>query len=533
MVGELGALLAEHPLRERLRGAHIRALYRSGRPSEALASYDELRALLADDLGLDPGVELAALRRAILTQDPSLATPVVPAPPIPRPGTNLPEPLTDLIGRDTAVADVCGRLETDRLVTFTGPGGVGKTRLAVETARRLAGAFPDGAWLVELAALDRAADQDAVPRLAETIMTVPNVRVGTEQPDPAAPVGAVERLTEVLRTRRLLLVLDNCEHVVEPVAALAELLLRIVPGLRLLATSQEPLALAGEVVWSVPPLEVPDRAAELPELRRAGAVQLFLARASAAAREFTLDAETAPAVGVLCRRLDGIPLALELAATRVRTLGVHGLVDRLDNRFRLLATGHRGAPPRQQTLLAMIAGCWDLLTAPERIVLRRLAVHADGCTLEAAEDVCADDGLNLLDQLVRLVDRSLVVVVGAPDGPRYSCWSRWRPTASSACGMQRRTSASGGGTSASTSISSSGRSHTGSDQWRWLRRLDAETANLRATLNTAVRNGDAEDALRLVNALTWYWFLRSRLPRPGGRWLPRRASRVWTPPCPR
>jgi predicted ATPase/DNA-binding SARP family transcriptional activator len=505
LVAELGALLVEHPLRERLRAAQMRALYRAGRPSEALARYDELRGLLADELGLDPGPELTALQRAILTQDPALTAQ---APPPPRPGTTLPEPLTDLIGRDAAVTDVCGRLESDRLVTLTGPGGVGKTRLAVEAARRMAGAFPDGAWLVELAALDRAADQDG---LAVAIMTVLDVRVGNE---PAAPVAAVERLTEALRTRRLLLVLDNCEHVVDPVAALAELLLRAVPGLRLLTTSQEPLALAGEVVWNVPPLEVPDRAAELPELRRAGAVQLFLARASAAARGFTLDAETAPAVGVLCRRLDGIPLALELAATRVRALGVQGLVDRLDDRFRLLASGHRGAPARQQTLEAMIDWSWELLTDPERIVLRRLAVHADGCTLEAAEDICADDGLIVLDQLVRLVDRSLVVVVDGPDGPRYRllesvaayCLDRLRDAEETQRVRQRHQH---------FYIEIVERAEPelyGPDQRRWLSRLDAETANLRSTLTTAVRDGDAEGALRLVNALTWYWFLRGRLP---------------------
>ncbi|MFD1531283.1 BTAD domain-containing putative transcriptional regulator [Pseudonocardia aurantiaca] len=516
LAGELGALLAEHPLRERLRAAQMRALYRSGRPSEALACYNELRTLLADELGLEPGAELAALQRAILTQDPALAAPVVApvaAPPTAWAGSNLPEPLTDLIGRDAAIADVCDRLQSDRLVTLTGPGGVGKTRLAVETARRVAGSFPDGVWFVELAALARPPDQDAVPQLAEMILTALDVRIGAGLPDPAELVGAVERLAEVLRSRRLLLVLDNCEHVVESVAAVGELLLRSAQGLRLLATSQEPLALAGEVVWSVPPLEVPDLGADLPTLTRAGAVRLFVARASAASRGFTLDDETARAVGVLCRRLDGIPLALELAATRVRALGVHGLVDRLDDRFRLLATGHRGAPPRQQTLLAMIDWSWELLTGPERTVLRRLAVHADGCTLEAAEAVCGDAGLSVLDQLVRLVDRSLVVVVDGPGLPRYRllesvaayCVDRLRDADETERIRQRHQRFY-------LDLVERAEPHLyGSDQRRWLRRLDAETANLRATLGAAVRDGDAEGALRLVNALTWYWFLRGRL----------------------
>ncbi|MCG5218616.1 BTAD domain-containing putative transcriptional regulator [Streptosporangium soli] len=511
LAGELGDLLAEHPLRERLRAAHMRALYRSGRQSEALDSYERLRVLLADELGLDPSADLVALHQAILTQDPALAAPAVPESPPARPATNLPAPLTDLVGRDDAVAEIRARLGTNRLVTLTGPGGVGKTRLAVETARGL-DPFPDGAWLVELAALDRLADQDAVSLLAETIMAVLDIRdtAGAEQGE---PLTAVKRLTEVLRARRLLLVLDNCEHVVEPVAELAGLLLTAAPGLRLLATSQEPLGLAGEVVWGVPPLEVPGRADGLAELERTGSVRLFVARASAAARGFSLDEDTAPAVAVLCRRLDGIPLALELAATRVRALGVHGLVDRLDDRFRLLATGHRGAPPRQQTLMAMIDWSWELLTSAERVVLRRLAVHADGCTLEAAEAVCAEGDLDVLDLLARLVDRSLVVMVDGADGARY------RLLESVAAYCVERLAEAGEAERVRrlhhryyTGLAERAEPHLyGADQRRWLRRLDTEAANLRVALNGAVRDGDAQGALRLVNAMGWYWFLRGRL----------------------
>ncbi len=511
LVGELGALLAEHPARERLRAAHMLALHRSGRQIESLASYEELRALLADEFGLDPGAALAALQRAILTQDPALDAPAV-RPASARPAVVLPGHLTDLIGRDEALAQVCSRLAVERLVTLTGAGGVGKTRLAVEAARRVAGSFPDGVRLVELAALDGPADGAAVARLAEAVLTVLGVG-GAATGDAAEPVGAVERLTEALRTRELLLVLDNCEHLVEPVAALAERLLRAAPGLRLLATSQEPLAVAGEVVWSVPPLEVPDRAADLPALGRSGAVRLFVARASAADRTFALDESNAPAVGVLCRRLDGIPLALELAATRVRALGVHGLVDRLDDRFRLLATGHRGAPPRQQTLLAMIDWSWDLLSVPERTVLRRLAVHTDSCGLDAVEDVCAEPGLSVLDQLVRLVDRSLVTVVDGQEGPRYRLLEsvaayaaeRLRDAGETELVRERHRRFH-------IDLAERAEPHLyGAQQRLWLRRLDAETANLRSTLGSAVRAGDAEGALRLVNALAWYWFLRGRV----------------------
>ncbi|WP_433349296.1 BTAD domain-containing putative transcriptional regulator [Microtetraspora malaysiensis] len=519
LVGELGRLVTEHPLRERLRAAHMRALYRSGRQSEALDSYETLRALLADELGLEPGADLVALQRAILARDPALAPDAAPYSATARPATNLPAPLADLIGRDDALAEVRARLAADRLVTLTGPGGVGKTRLALEVARGLVESgtgtspghdlFPDGVWWVELAALDRPADPDAPPRLVETIIGVLGVRDGTPS---AEPVTTVERLADALRARRLLLVLDNCEHVVIPVSELVERLLRAAPGLRILATGQEPLRLAGEVVWSVPPLEVPAHAADVPALEQTASVRLFVTRASASARGFALDADNAPAVATLCRRLDGVPLALELAATRVRALGVHGLVERLDDRFRLLATGHRGAPPRQRTLAAVIGWSWDLLTEAERIVLRRLAVHADGCTLEAAEAVCAEDGLDVLDLLARLVDRSLVMMTDGPDGPRYRllesvaayCVERLREARElDRIRLRHRRFHVAFAERATPHL-------RGPDQRRRLRCLDAEAANLRAALNAAVRDRSATDALRLVNAMAWYWFLRGR-----------------------
>ncbi|MER6945263.1 BTAD domain-containing putative transcriptional regulator [Nonomuraea sp. NPDC000554] len=497
LVSELGRLVAEHPLRERLRAAHMRALYRTGRQSEALDSYADLRARLADELGLDPGPGLTALHQAILTQDPALAGPSG------RPRTNLPALLTGLIGRDTAVAEVRAHLAADRLVTLTGPGGVGKTRLALETATQLAGTFPDGVWLVELAGTPGGAVE-----LVEVVMAALEIQDGGGR--------AEERLVAALRARRLLLVLDNCEHLVEQAAELVELLLKGAPDLRVLATSREPLAVAGEVVWSVPPLEVPGPGADPATLGEYGAVRLFTARASAAARDFTLDARTAGDVATLCRRLDGIPLALELAATRVRALGVDGLVARLDDRFRLLATGYRGAPPRQQTLTAMIDWSWGLLTGPERLALRRLAVHADGCSLAAAESVCADADLpaaDVLDLLARLVDRSLVVAVHGPGGVRY----RLLESVAAYCAermheageyeqVRRRHHAY------YTDLAERADPHLrGPEQREWLRRLDAESANLRAALDGAVADGDAGLALRLTSALAWFWFLRGRL----------------------
>ncbi|GIH23276.1 SARP family transcriptional regulator [Acrocarpospora phusangensis] len=474
LAGELAELTARHPLRERLRAAHIRALYLAGRQSEALADYADLRDRLADELGLDPSPDLVALYQAILHQDPALSTATTIR-------TNLPEPLGDLIGREEAVAEVRTLLEKSRLVTLTGSGGVGKTRLALETARGMI--FPDGVWLVELAALSGSG-------LAEAIMAALEIQ----------DTGGADRLAGALRSRNLMLVLDNCEHVIDDVAKLADTLLRQAPKLRILATSQEALALPGESVWSVPPLDVPSPTADLATLDQSSAVRLFVTRAKAAARDFTLDTDTAPAVAMLCRRLDGIPLALELAATRVRALGVHGLVARLDDRFRLLATGHRGAPPRQQTLTAMIDWSWELLGDPERIVLRRLAIHADGCTLDAAEAVCAVP--DVLDLLSRLVDRSLVTVAHGPEGPRYRllesvaayCVDRMREAGEYDELLDRHRAYY-------TDLADQAHPHLyGPAQRTWLRRLDAEAANFRTALN-----------LRLANRLTWYWFLRGRL----------------------
>ncbi|MCK2221832.1 winged helix-turn-helix domain-containing protein [Actinomadura sp. ATCC 31491] len=556
LVGELGDLVARHPLRERLRAVHMRALYRVGRQSEALAGYAELRERLADELGLDPGPELVALHQAILEQDPSLSVPAG------RPRTNLPAAVSKLIGRDEALAEVCGLLEEERLVTLTGSGGVGKTRLALAAADRLLESAPDGVWLVELdqavqTGLHRTAQAaqrgpdgtarggpDGAARggpdgaahsgphgagkggggreragsrtPAEAVMAALDIREGADSADVAG------QLAEALRERRALLVLDNCEHVVEEVAELAELLLRCCPHLRVLATSREPLAVDGETLWNVPPLEVPS-STDLAAMARSDAVRLFVARAAASARGFALEAGNAQAVAQICRRLDGIPLALELAATRVRALGVHGVVSRLDDRFRLLAAGQRGAPARQQTLTAVIDWSWDLLADEERRVLRRLAVHAEGCTLEAAEAVSertvsestgpGEPDCDVLDVLPRLVDRSLVVVAESPAGVRY----RLLESVSAYC--VARLSEAG-------ELDQVRRAHLrhylalaeesepglyGHEQRDRLTRLDAEAANMRAALDTAVARADAERAARLVNALAWYWFLRGRL----------------------
>ncbi|GAA4937866.1 putative ATPase/DNA-binding SARP family transcriptional activator [Nonomuraea thailandensis] len=493
-VGELTELAAQHPARERFHALLMRALYRSGRQADALEVYRALRGRLRDELGLDPGPEIVALHQAILEQSPGLRRP--PRAPAPVPA-RLPEPLTELVGRDEALAELVALPGTARLVTLTGAGGVGKSRLALEAARRLAGGFDGGAYLVELSGVPAGSPPDVADAVAAAL--------GLRDDGGAADQG--ERVAAALASRRTLLVLDNCEHVVEAVAKLAELLLRTGPGTRVLATSREPLGLAGEVVRQVPPLDA------------AAAARLFVLRAAENEPGLVLDAGV---VESICRRLDGIPLALELAAARVRSLGVRVLAGRLDDRFRLLSAGRRSGPAHQRTLRAAIDWSWELLTEPERVVLRRLAVQAGGCTLEAAERVCAVPGpipggppgdagpqvpqdldpADVVDLLGRLVDRSLVVRAG----------DRYRLLESVAAYALERLGEAGEREPVLrryavyyTQLAECARAYrSGPARHHWVRRLDAEAANLRAALEAARSLGDTRLAARLTGSLGWY-----------------------------
>ncbi|MBP2339333.1 putative ATPase/DNA-binding SARP family transcriptional activator [Saccharothrix coeruleofusca] len=488
---DLTAEVVRHPLRERLVGLHMRALYRAGRQVEALEAYTALRRALNEELGLSPSPELAALHESILKHE--VGGRRVEAAWAGRPRTNLPAPVTELVGRADALREVRELLARSRLVTLTGPGGVGKTRLAVEVARGV----PGTVLLVELAGADR----------AERVVAAVAAVLGVREDLPGAFDDLADWVAEALRARELLLVLDNCEQVVEPVAALVSRLLAAAPGLRVLATSREPLGLAAEALWAVPPLDVPGPD---DDTGASGAVRLFVARARAAG--FTPGPDDARTVAAVCRRLDGLPLALELAATRVRALGVAGLLERLDDRFRLLAGGHRDAPARQRTLRAVVDWSWDLLAERERVVLRRLSAHVDGCPLDAAEAVCAGPGVpadEVLDALDRLVNRSLVVADHGPGGPRYRLlesiaeYGRERLRQAGEQEAIRRGHAA-------FHLALAERADPelrGHRQLEWLRRLDADTANLRAALD--VLDGDA--AARLTRALTWYWFLRGRI----------------------
>ncbi|MFI7450425.1 BTAD domain-containing putative transcriptional regulator [Nonomuraea sp. NPDC049714] len=504
VAAELAGLVTRHPLRERLHGVRMRALYAAGRQSEALAGYQELRDRLVAELGVDPSPELSELYAAILRQDRGL-TPTARR-------DNLPAQVTDLIGRDDDVKDVRSSVAGRRLVTLTGPGGVGKTRLAVEATTGMVGDFADGVRLVELASLD---PRGGTAVLAAQVMRVLDIR--DDAPGPlthAEPLDPPDRLAAALAAKRLLLVLDNCEHLIADVAELAAHLLRSAPGLSLLTTSRERLGLPGEVVLPVAPLALPS------------AVRLFVTRAAAATPGFVPAPEDEAVVTEICRRLDGLPLALELAATRVGVLGLRELAARLDDRFRLLGNGQRGVPSRQRTLRAVIDWSWELLEEQERVVLRRLAVHAGGCTLQAAEEICGGDGIDVLDALGRLVDRSLVTVT---DGPRYRLlesvaeYSRERLREAGEEDLVRDRHVRHFGRLADRA------ELRGHDQCDWLSRLDAEAGNL----HRAVRHAPRSRALSLVNALTWYWVLRGRLDeaRSALEAVCGRVDAPWPPPA--
>ncbi|MEU3734696.1 BTAD domain-containing putative transcriptional regulator [Streptomyces sp. NPDC033538] len=506
LAAELGTLVARHPLRERLRMAHMRALYRAGRQGDALHSFQDLRRELAEELGASPGPAASALHEAILRQEPQLAPPTIGTPSC---RTNLPTPLTPLIGRREASDQVLARLDpgaNTRLVTLTGLGGVGKTRLAIAAASDAAGRFADGVWLVELAGLGTSSAPDDIAErvittlgLCDTAATEPNLD------------DLVGWLCQAVAGKQLLILLDNCEHLVEPVAVLANAVLSAVPAAHLLLTSQEALDIPGEVVHPVPPLALPKHT-DPRTVARSSAVELFVQRAAAAAPGFVLDADNAAAVSAVCRRLDGIPLALELVASRLRTLSPHELAARLDDRFAQPDVRVRGLPDRQRTLRGMLDWSWQLLTADERAVLRRLVVYADGCVMPSAQAVCGDDGLpagRIPDLLSRLVDRSLVVREG----------NRFRLLESVAAYCAERLAEAGEESAVrarfvrhcTESAEWESERLRGPDQRCCLERLDAETVNLRRALDLAVAQGSGGYAVRLVNALAWYWFLRGRL----------------------
>jgi predicted ATPase/DNA-binding CsgD family transcriptional regulator len=428
---------------------------------------------------------------------------------------NLPHPLTSFIGRAQEIGEAQRLLAGTRLLTLTGAGGVGKTRLGQEVAASYLDEFADGVWIVELSALTDAA---LVPQAVATTLGV------HEAPEQTLTLV----LTAALAPRQLLLVLDNCEHLIDACATLAELLLRACPALRIMATSREALGIAGETTFQVPSLSLgaPSGAAsasqgvaadDLAEAQAAGdtseAVRLFVERAQAAMPAFALTARNAAAVEQICQRLDGIPLAIELAAARVVVLSPDQIAARLGDRFHLLSGGSRTALPRYRTLRALLDWSHDLLDEQERMLLRRLAVFAGGWTLEAAESVCAVDGLGpdeILDPLSGLVAKSLVATDEQAGEVRYRFLESLREYAAEKlreAGEEATLRARH--VAWCLALAERAESHldgTASD--RWLGRLEHERENVRAALASCIERADAEIGLRLAGALTQFWFAR-------------------------
>jgi predicted ATPase/DNA-binding SARP family transcriptional activator len=520
VVDVASAVTAADPFHE---GAHrtlMRALAASGRRYEALAAFDRLREALAEEYAADPEPATRRLYRDLLTADdaPADATAVAVSaqrdaiqtlratPARSMDGLRLEQ--TSFVGRRRELAEIVQALGRTRLLTLTGPGGAGKTRLAYEAAARLASSYPDGVQAVELASLSR---PELVSQTVASVLDVPLPETGT------AEVALARQLAE----RRLLLVLDNCEHLLDACACLAAAVLRACPDVVVLATSREPLRVGGEVTWRTPSLALPDLRA-LPSLDRLAeleSVRLFVERARDAAPGFVLDEQTAPAVAEICVRLDGMPLALELAAARSSALAPAQLAARLDDALKVLGRGSRAAVTRQQTLQATLAWSHDLLDEDERVLFRRLAVFAGSMSLEAVEQVCGGDGLDVVDLLSRLVDKSLVQAEHVEGTARYRLLEtirqfadqRLRDAGERAAGVRAHRDFYVAFAAAQDPERAVGVVNDTPQA------LDVEHDNLRAALSSGLAD-DPAVALQLAVSLWRFWLARGHFAQ-GSRWL--------------
>jgi len=511
----LGRVLAEKPTSEE---AHVRLmrLYAfSGRQGEALGQYERLREVLSRELGAGPGTDAQCLRKEIATGSVSAERPAGgrQSEELAAAGRhNLPAARTSFIGREHELVEVNRALVMTRLLTLTGTGGSGKTRLALEVARELAGAYPDGVWLVQLAGLS---EGELVPQAVAGVL-------GTKE-RPGQPV--TDTLVQTLRGKDMLLILDNCEHLVGAVARLVDVLLDSCPGLRVVATSREPLGVAGEAVWLVSPLSVPDprRLPTVAELEASDSARLFVERAHQRNSAFVLEPHNAQPVAEICQRLDGIPLAIELAAARVE-LSAEQISERLKDSLTLLTVGNRTATPRQQTLRGTLDWSYELLSESEKRLFRRLSVFAGDWTLGAAEVAGAGDGIDrkdVLDLLSGLVNKSLVVAEATGEGGvRYRLlepirqYAREKLEGSEEGEVVRRRHALWFLALAEEAEPELRSEHQG----LWLERLETEYDNMRAALGCFLEQEETEPALRLCGALGDFWHMRGYLSE-GWRWL--------------
>jgi predicted ATPase/DNA-binding SARP family transcriptional activator len=538
---QLEALVAVDPLDERPRALQMRALYAAGRQAEALAVYEQARALLSDQLGVDPSPQLASVHLAVLRQtlhdgqppasDTDTRSQRLPEPAaVAAPRNRMHAPLTSFVGRERDIEAVVRLLTAGRLVTLTGPGGAGKTRLATEAAMALTEERFGLVRIIELAPLGEAGE---IPHALLAAFGIREAGLlggggyagsGGRQPRAADPLG---RLVTALADLRGVLVLDNCEHLVDDVATLADRILAGCPDARILATSREPLAIAGELLWPVPPLSVPPpvppRAvgapaaaadAEARTLSGYAAARLLADRASAARPGFEISEANAADVTRICRALDGMPLAIELAAARLRSLSLAELSarlsERLEGRFGLLTGGSRTATARHQTLRAVVDWSWELLSAAEQAVACQIAVFPGGATLAAAEEVCAGAASQpVLDSIRGLVDKSFLAIEDGGAEPRYRMLETIRAYCLdrlAADGQLEAARVRASGYYLGLAERAEPLLRT-SAQRRWFNLLADEGDNIHAAVRFAVERGDQDTALAFCRALGWYWLL--------------------------
>ena len=492
----------------------------------SLVEHDLPEEVSVRDLGSHRLKDLKQPERIFQLLHPQLPAEFLPLRSLSAQPNNLPFQLTSFIGREREIAEITRLLPSTRLLTLTGAGGCGKTRLAVQVAATLLEKFEDGVWFVDLSALS---DPALVPQAVASVLSVP------ERPGRTL----AEALVSFLLSKSLLMVLDNCEHLVASCAQLTEVLLRSCPGLRILATSREPLNIGGEATFRVPSLSLPDLEATLSaeHVMRYEAVRLFVDRARIAQPVFALTSRNAAAVARVCRRLDGIPLAIELAAARVALLSVEQIDVRLDDMFRLLTGGSRTALPRHKTLRATMDWSYGLLSDKEQVLLRRLSVFSGGWTLDAVEAVCAHEGIEeqeVLDLLAHLVAKSLVHVDERDSGPRYRLletmrqYSRDLLLASGESMAVRRRHLEW-----FLALAEQAEPQLlGASQTAWLDRLELEHDNLRAALESSLESGEVDAGLRMAGAVWRFWFVRGYLAE-GRQWLAgvlKTGSTAPTPP---
>lgn len=493
------------PLRERLSELVMWALFQDGRQAEALATYEETRRVLADELGADPGAGLRDMQARVLRQDPTLRptgeSTLLEAKRLP--GTslnNLPIPLTSFVGREREIARITELLANVRLLTLTGTGGCGKTRLAINAAKTLLERHRDGVWLVELGARP---DSSGLIGVVQAVA----LAVGVRGPPGSALTGA---LVEHLRDRDVLLVLDNCEHLVRACAELSERVLSTCPGARILATSRIRLGVPGETEWPVPTLQVPDERRMPPLGRLSGyaSVRLFTERAATALAGFALTESNAAEVTAICARLAGIPLAIELAAARVKVLPVPQIAARLDGQLGLLSDTARHGPMRQRTLRGTLDWSFDLLAREEQALFARLSVFVGSFSLQAAEDM-AEDNWDGLDVFSALVTHSLVVVERCEDSARYRLLEPIRQYAAERLAEQGETHNFRSRHAAyylRLAEEAEHKLHGGTEQAKWFLLLELEQDNLRGALQELTESADMLGVARLISAL-WRFIL--------------------------